>query len=178
MYSYLSGVNRLKTHIILLGVYCSTTLTLLAQGSGENRHTLMRSTTQKLLEALANSDTAALVNMLDTGYNQLNKPGARKYFSEDALLKCEQYKKITAAFTMPPLDSLQLATNKTTHNTICILPLTGLPNNTLNIRKCVLAVSFYPAKLFSMQVPGQYLGFYFDITPMRKPTQGDTALQR
>lgn len=161
-------MGRIKIIVLLISVYCLTGLTTIAQVDVQNRHTIMRSTVKKVLEALTNDDTATLVNMLDTGYNQLGKPLARNYFASDALQKCQQFKTITAAFTMPPLDSLQLATDKLTHNTIYVLPMAGLPNNALNISKCTFVVSFYPARLFSMQVPGQCLGFYFDITPLRK----------
>jgi len=157
-----------KALTLLVSACCFTTVTTAAQGGVQNRHTMMRATTEKVLAALIACDTAALVNMLDTGYNQLNKPGARNLFANDAMQKCQLYQKITRAFTPPLIDSMQLATDKLTHNTICILPMAGLPSSPLNIRKCALVVSFYPPKLFSMQAPGQCLVFYLDITPWHK----------
>lgn len=163
-------MKRVTVFAVLLSACCFIAVTVAAQGTPQNRHTAMRSVTQNVLAALAKCDTAALVNMLDTGYNHLGKPGARQYFNEDALLKCGQYKKLLTGFTMPPVDSLQLATDKLTHNTICILHMAGLPNGVLNVSKCALVVSFYPAKLFSAQAPGQCLGFYFNVTPVRRGT--------
>lgn len=170
-------MKREKAVTLLLAVCCFITLIAAAQGTMQNRHTVMRSTTAKVLAALAAGDTATLVNMLDTAYNHLGKPHARNYFADDALQKCRQFKNITGAFTMPPLDSLHLATDNLTGSTLCVLYLQGLPNTALNIRKCAFVVSFYPAKLFSMQQPGQCLGFYFQVIPVNNKTPDLPALQ-
>ncbi len=91
-------MKRIKKHVLLLSICCFSILTTVAQNALQNRHTMMRNTTENVLKALANGDTTVLVNMLDTGYNHLGRFKARQYFSDDALLKCRQYKKMVTAF--------------------------------------------------------------------------------
>lgn len=176
-YTYLGSMNNGKTLTLFIIFYVAVMLKTAAQNDVQNRRAIMHGTTKRVLDAIAADDTAALINMLDTGYNHLSKPHARSYMLSDILQKCRQFKKITAAFTMPPLDSLHFATDRTNGANLSILYLTGPPDTALNIRRCAFVVSFFPTRFFPLQLPGQCLTFYFYIIPISNKTPGLPQLQ-
>jgi hypothetical protein len=131
--------------LFLITIFCVSFFVSCGQTTMKNRMTEL---TRQLVSNLRNSDTTAILKMYDTSLAHINQKEYHEFIKEGVILNCELFNKLVDRHGMPDMKALTFSIDSTNGSNIAILPILTTNDTSLNYKRCLLYVMFYPERFF------------------------------
>jgi hypothetical protein len=137
----------------LLSMFCVSFFASCGQTTIKSRMTEL---TKKLVVSLRKSDTTTILKMYDTSFSHINQKNYREFIKEGVVQNCELFNRVVDKHGIPDIQALTFSIDSTNGSNVAILPLLTTTDTSLNYKRCLLFIMFYPDRFFEGD---KFLGF-------------------
>ncbi len=131
--------------LFLIAIFCVSVFVSCGQTTIKKRMTEL---TRQLITNLWSSDTTAILRMYDTSFSHINQKNYHDFIKEGVIRYCELFNKVIDKHGMPDMKALTFSIDSTNGSNIAILPILHTNDTSLNYKRCLLNVMFYPDGFF------------------------------